>query len=60
MTNIDRIKKMNAIKMAEWISYIVGNCGLNNCPAGKLCREKEEYLSCDKLILAWLNSEVSK
>ena len=62
MTNFEKIKAMSVEEMAEGLNSTLLDCGVNPCPARKLCdEEKKDYRtpcrSCFELLKTWLESE---
>lgn len=65
MTNYEKIKAMSVEEMAKWVENIIVDCGINICPARKLCDEEhKDYLtpcrSCFEILKTWLGSEVEE
>ena len=59
MKNIDRIQKMNAEEMAEFIDERLRNIDCNACPAVEHClmATDRERKTCASIIAEWLESE---
>lgn len=61
MTNIERIKQMDAEEMADFIVECVQQIDCDECPAYPICRQSRyrgEY--CKATTKTWLESEASK